>query len=60
MVMRAVAADTYLVSYISDGQKTGEFRSSQLTSFGVAKFLCVSSYAAAATEIAVLEGDTDE
>lgn len=60
VVMREVAADTYLVSYISDGKKTGEFHSSQLTSFGIAKFLCVSAYEAAATETAVLEEDTDK
>lgn len=52
VVIREVEEDTYLVSYISQGKKSGKFDSSQLTSFGVAKFICLEAYEAHTSELA--------
>lgn len=51
VVVRPLGDDMYLVFYIWKGWKSGEFHSSQLTSFGTAKFL-VTELLAAEAELA--------
>ena len=51
-VIREVEEDTYFVFFIRNGWESGEFHSSQLTSFGTAMFLVVASSEAQQTELA--------
>lgn len=51
-VIREVEEDTYLVFFIRIGWESGEFHSSQLTSFGTALFLATEAYDVHQSELA--------